>query len=346
LINSKKVFVTGGAGYIGSVLSGILLEAGYEVILYDCFFFNESSIKNISQHPSLTVVKGDVQDTATVASLLEKGMDVIHLASLSNDPSCDMDPKWSLKINHEATVNLAIAAKEKGCRRFVYASSCSVYGFGGEEILTETSLCNPVSLYADLKLRSEESIMKMADKSFCPVLLRQATIFGLSPRMRFDLAINQMTMHAITRGKIFVMGGGEQWRPFLHVRDSARLFKACLEAPREDVFSQVFNAGSDENNFQIVELAELVSRELEDIEVVVAPDDTDRRSYNVDFSKIKRVLGFTPKENISNSISEIADYIKDHPSADFNSSEYFNVKRLQEITSHFNVLQGYTPVKD
>lgn len=338
-MGSGKVLVTGGAGYIGVTLCERLLANGYKVIIYDSFYWGRKPISHLANNKSLTIVEGEITDTSKVASLIETGTDVIHLASLSNDPSCDLKPEWSEQVNHHATVRLAQAAKKRGGRRFVLASSCSVYGFGNNEFLHESSLCNPVSLYAQLKLKSEKEISLLADDNFSPVYLRQATIFGLSPRMRFDLAINQMTLHAITKGKIFVMGGGEQWRPFLHVRDAASLFQKCIEADYQTVHKQVFNAGSNENNFQIVELAEHVKNEIGGVEIVVTPDDVDKRNYNVDFSKVSRELGFTPGTDISGGIKEIADYIREDRNRDYLSSEFFNIQRMQELATSpfFNV---------
>jgi len=340
----KSVLVTGGAGYIGSGLCALLLERGYRVVVFDQFFFGREPLNRIKNHPRLKIVRGDVRDTRKVAPLLEKGMGVVHLASLSNDPSCDLDQRWSVDVNHEATVRLARAAKRAGCSRFVFASSCSVYGYGGGVVLTEKSPSNPVSLYARLKAMSEAELLEMADGAFSPVILRQATIFGLSPRMRFDLAINQMTLHAITRGKIFVLGGGKQWRPFLHVRDAANAFRLALEAPREKAHCGVFNVGSNENNFQIAGLAKRVGREIGNVEIEVAPEDADRRDYNVDFSRVRDVLGFAPQVDISRGIREVADFIRSAPTRDYNTGEFFNIKRMKEYAER-PAIRGGEPVR-
>jgi nucleoside-diphosphate-sugar epimerase len=328
----KRIVITGGGGYIGAALSELLLDASHEVVVYDCFFFGKEPLKHLEGRPNFTVVKGDVQDTNRAASLIEQGTDIVHLASLSNDPSCDLDPKWSTAINHTATVNLAIEAKKRGCSKFAFASSCSVYGFGNNELLSETSICNPVSVYAQLKVKTEEELLAMESDTFLPTILRQATVFGLSPRMRFDLAINQMTMHAITKGNVFVMGGGMQWRPFLHVRDAATVFQSVIEADRSLVSGEVFNVGSNENNMQILKLAELVG-EKTGVEVIVAPDDADRRNYNVDFSKIEKHLGINGWITIEKGIDEIADWVRRNDGKDFESGEFFNLKRVKEIAS-------------
>lgn len=326
----KKVLVTGGAGYIGSVLSEKLLSSGYRVVIYDRFYFGRKPISAIKGNRRLTVVRGDIRNTKKVASLLEPGMSVIHLASLSNDPSCDLNPGWSLQINHEAAVRLAESARLAGCVRFLYASSCSVYGYGQDKILKETSACDPVSLYARLKLKTETDILNLKSETFQPVMLRQATIFGLSPRMRFDLAINQMTMHAITKGKIFVLGGGRQWRPFLHVRDAVSAYLKVLEAKPDLVSGQLFNVGSTQNNFRIADLAKKVKREIKGVEIEVTPEDPDKRDYHVDFSKIRKKLGFRPKVAVPDGIREIASFIHKSPKRDYNSSDFFNIKRLME----------------
>lgn len=327
----KRALITGGGGYIGSVLTPLLLGAGYEVAVYDAFLFGRRPLRDFARHPGLTLVQGDIRDTKKLAPLLDGGTPVIHLASLSNDPSCDLDPEWSIQINHEAAVRLAAAAKAAGCGRFVFASSCSVYGFGEGKVLSETAPCNPVSLYAKLKVRTENALADMADGAFSPVFMRQATIFGVSPRMRFDLAINQMTMHAITRGKIFVLGGGRQWRPFLHVADAADAFKLALEAPREKVHRQAFNVGSDENNIQIVALAQKVKKAIGGVEVEVAPADPDRRDYHVDFRKIRRAIGFKPALTIEDGIREIASFVRRSPRRNYATGEFFNIVRMKEL---------------
>ncbi len=328
-ITSRRVLVTGGAGYIGVALVEQLLKAGYEVAVYDRFLFGPAPLAHLKDDPRLTIVKGDIRDTRKAARLLKPGMGVVHLASLSNDPSCDLDPNWSIAINHEAALRLAAAAKGAGAARFVFASSCSVYGFGEGKRLSEASPCNPVSLYAKLKLKTEQALAAMADDAFCPVFLRQATIFGHAPRMRFDLAVNQMTLHAITRGKIFVLGGGQQWRPFLHVRDAALAFLLGLEADAKKVRAQAFNVGSNNNNIKIVDLARAVQREVGG-EVEVAPADADRRNYNVDFNKAERLLGFRPQRSIAEGIREVAGYVKRDPAKDYNTGDYFNIIRMKE----------------
>lgn len=326
---TDKVLITGGAGYIGVALCEQLLDAGYGVILYDRFLFGPKPVAHLKNRAGLSIVRGDIRDTKKLARLLKPGMAVIHLASLSNDPSCDLDPGWSVAINHEASLRLAAAAKAAGCGRFIFASSCSVYGYGDGKVLGENSPCNPVSLYAKLKLKTETELTAMADGSFCPVYLRQATIFGLAPRMRFDLAVNQMTLHAVTRGKIFVLGGGQQWRPFLHVSDAAAAFRLALEAKREKVFCQAFNVGSNGNNIKIVDLAHTVSNEV-GAEVEVAPADADRRNYHVDFSKIARVLGFKAKRSIVDGIREVSAWVNRDVKKDYNTGEFFNIVRMKE----------------
>src|SRR3989338_4831156 len=305
----KKILVTGGAGYIGSVLVRKLLERGYKVRIFDKLYFGKGPIEELLKNENLELIVGDIININSFPNLMDDIEAVIHLAAFSNDPTADLDPKDTLEVNYEATKKLGEISKEKKIKRFIYASSCSVYGIGVNDKLTEESIKKPVSLYAETKLMSENALLSMMDENFSPCFLRKATIFGLSPRMRFDLVINTLTKSAVIKKKINVFGGGKQWRPLLHVEDAADAYINILEAPIEKIKGQAFNVGSDDLNYQMEPLARCVEKCIPGTEVDIVLDDPDKRSYNVSFDKIVNVLNFKTKKTVEFGIREIADAI-------------------------------------
>lgn len=326
----KTILVTGGAGYLGSVLCRELLARNYRVRVFDKLMFGVAPIAPLLNRPGFELIQGDLTQLQRWPQLLDGIHAVVHLAGLANDPSCYLRPEMTERVNYQASIALARAAKQKGVRQFLFASSCSVYGEGNCSMLWENSTLRPVSLYAEAKARTEQALMEMADEDFWPTSLRQATLYGYSPRMRFDLAINMMVMHAITKRQIFVMGGGRQWRPFLHVRDAARAFIACLENP-EQARCDIFNIGSNENNFEIRQLAELVHSLAPGAELSIAPDDPDRRSYRVNFDKVTRILGYKTEESIEQSVLELRQKLEAGLFGDTEDPKYYNIRRLKEF---------------
>lgn len=287
----KRVLVTGGAGYIGSVLTEMLLDAGDEVTVLDRFFFGPT-LAHLADRPGLRVVKGDVR---TVGPEIMNGIDgVCDLAALSNDPAGELNPGKTMEINHAGRVRIAHMAKSQHVPRYVLASSCSIYGFQ-DGVLDETSPPNPLTTYAEANLAAEQDILPLADDSFCATVLRQATVYGLSKRMRFDLAINGMTLGLWQKGYIPVLRDGTQWRPFVHVRDTCRAFMRVLESPTELVRGEMFNVGSDEQNYQILPLARQVAEAVGREFVHEWYGDPDHRSYRVSFGKIMGRLDYRPK---------------------------------------------------
>lgn len=301
-----KVLVTGGSGYIGSVLSKILLEKGHEVTVLDRFFFGTDPIKDIADR--IKVVKDDIRwfDPAIL-----RGVDaVIDLASLSNDPSGELDPKKTLEINHKGRVRVATLAKKHEVTRYVLASTCSVYGFQ-EGILTEKSTPNPLTTYAKANVEAEKGILPLGDRSFAVTALRQATVYGLSKRMRFDLAINGMVLGFFKNGKIPIMRDGKQWRPFVHVKDTSNAFIKVVESEAEVVNGQTFNVGNNEQNVQIFDLAESVAESIKLPFNYEWYGSTDTRSYRVSFDKIKETLNFRPSRTPSDGAREVFDALKE-----------------------------------
>ncbi|MFQ5655801.1 MAG: NAD-dependent epimerase/dehydratase family protein, partial [Planctomycetota bacterium] len=303
----RRILVTGGAGYLGSILCRRLLDRGASVRCLDTLYFGAEPVADLRSEPRFELVRGNIVELGEHPDLLEGIDGVIHLAGLANDPSCDLEPEMTELANYRAVIELAERALEASARRFVFASSCSVYGEGGSLALDEEAPLRPVSLYAESKVRAERALLRLVERGLEPVLLRQATLFGVSPRMRFDLAINLMTLHALTRGRVYVLGGGEQWRPFLHVGDAADAFLRALEAPAQRVAGQIFNVGSDAENYQIRDLAEQVVERVPGAELELAPGDADRRSYNVAFEKIASLLEWTASRSAAAGIEEIVE---------------------------------------
>lgn len=297
-----RVLVTGGAGYIGSILVRLLLEKGYDVTILDRLFFGRDSIKDIEDRVKL--VKDDIRwfDPSIL-----KGVDaVFDLAALSNDPSGELDPRKTMDINYRGRVRVAKLAKRYGIENYVLASSCSVYGFQ-EGILDENSETAPLTTYARANLMAEKGVLSLADKRFTVTVLRQATVYGFSYRMRFDLAINGMVKALYKTGKIMVMRDGTQWRPFVHVRDTSSAFIKILESDKELVNKEIFNVGSNDQNIQIFELAKTVAEACNQDFKYEWYGDPDKRSYKVDFSKIREKLGYRAKYKIKDGAREVWD---------------------------------------
>lgn len=301
-----NVLVTGGAGYIGSVMSRILLEKGYKVTVLDRLFFGIDSIKDITDQ--ITLIKDDIR---FFNPEILNGIDaVFDLAALSNDPCGELDQEKTLEINYKGRVRVANLAKKYGAKKYVFASTCSVYGFQ-EGLINEESSLNPLTTYAKASLMAEKEILPLADKNFSATVLRQATVYGFSYRMRFDLAINGMVLGYYRNGKIPIMRDGKQWRPFVNVNDTSSAFIKVLEAEPELVKGQIFNVGSGAQNIQIFDLAKRVA------EACSLPfnyewyGDPDTRSYRVSFNKIKDTLNFRPQTTIKKGAQNVFDALKD-----------------------------------
>ncbi len=303
---AQKVLVTGAGGYIGSVLVPYLLEKGYEVIALDRFFFGKEKLPSIRDN--LSIVEDDIRFFDR--KILEGVDAVVDLAALSNDPTGELDPVKTWSINYLGRFRVAVLSKLMGVKRYILPSSCSVYGFQ-EGVVDETSPLNPLTTYAKANLKAEEDILPLADNTFTVVILRFATVYGFSPRMRFDLAINGMVKGFFKNGKIPILRDGNQWRPFVHVKDVCKAVTLALEAPSELVNKEIFNVGSDEQNYQIFDLAKRVADAIGipfEYEWYGLPD---HRSYRVSFRKIKEKLGFTPDYNAELGAKEIWSALKE-----------------------------------
>ena len=310
---------------MGHVLIRKLVDKGYFVNIIDPLIFGHHLYKEFVTHEKVEFHIGMAEDKYLLEKSLEGINTVIHLSGLSNDPSCELNEDLTKKMNVDATINLLKMSKDKGVERFLYASSCSVYGFTQGAVVNEESPLNPLTAYARSKVEGEEIIMKEATNSLIVTALRKATLYGPSKRMRFDLVINTMTGMAISEKRI-IINGGRQWRPFLHVEDAADSYIFMLEADGKLINKQIFNVGCNEDNLQIVDVAHRVSKIIEGTEVITHPTE-DERSYRVSFDKINNI-GWRTKKTVEDGIYGVKKLFDDGEVTNFRDINYFNIKRM------------------
>jgi dTDP-4-amino-4,6-dideoxygalactose transaminase/nucleoside-diphosphate-sugar epimerase len=324
------VLVTGGAGYLGSTLVPLLIKKGHRVRVFDRFCFGSTSLELSANSKQLEIIPGDVRRLQEAPNLFE-GIDaIVHLASLSNDPSCSLNSEMAIDVNVDSTRELASQAIQHGVHRFVLGSSCAVYGQAVFDVLDEESPTNPVSDFGRTKLEAERALLAMHGPNFVPVVARTATMFGWSPRMRFDLAVNQMVATALRQSRINVLGGGNQWRPFIHVSDAANAILLLLDAPMEKVQGRIFNVGCDELNFQIRDLADRISKPFPGVRIDVPKSDEDLRSFRVQFQRIREELGFRCAKTLEDGIGEVRSKLVASNIDPFDET-YFNAKRMRTL---------------
>ena len=329
----KKILVIGGAGYIGSALLPKLLDRGYQVRLMDRFLFGKEPIANVLGNPNLEIIQGDFRHVDKLIEVMRGVDQVIHLGAIVGDPACSLDQQLTVEINLIATRMIAAVAKGSGIRRFCFASTCSVYG-ASNGLLEERSQVNPISLYAQSKLASEKILTQLADHTFSPVILRFGTVYGLSGRTRFDLVVNLLTAKAVVEGKITLSGGG-QWRPFLHVDDAALALLKAAEAPTDLIHGEIFNVGSYKQNYRLQDVAQVIQSLVPGSEIVDMGAGTDFRNYRVDFTKIFKMLGFTPQWSLEDGVKQVIGVLKSEQVRDYQHPMYSNVKFLsEESNSH------------
>jgi nucleoside-diphosphate-sugar epimerase len=329
-----RVLVTGQRGYLGVELVPFLLRAGHEVIGLDNGYFDACDFGAPPDDvPALDV---DLRDVGPRDC---EGFDaVLHLAALSNDPLGDLNPEVTYEINHEGSLRLARSAKQAGVPRFVFASSCSLYGAGGDEALDERAQFQPVTPYGESKVFAERDVSRRADGSFSPVYLRNATAYGVSRRLRADIVVNNLVGHAYTTGKVLLQSDGTPWRPLVHLQDIAAAFVAVLEAPRERVHDQAFNVGRTGENFRIREVAQMVADVVPRCELAFAPGaSADIRNYRVDFSKIERELpGYAPRWRLRQGIEELYEAYRERglTREEFLGPRYYRLRTIRGLQEH------------
>ncbi len=324
----ERVLIIGGAGYIGSILVRKLLEKGYKVRVLDQFIYGEESLQGLD-YPSLEIIRGDTRHIEILTRCLDNVDAVVHLAELVGDPACALNPVLTQETNYFAALLIASICKYYQINRFIYLSSCSVYGDSGEEgRLIEESPLNPVSLYAKMKISSEKALKELSDDNFLPTILRLSTVYGFSYRPRFDLVVNTLTAKAVREGKITIFGG-TQWRPNVHVADVTKAITMVLEAPLEKVGNQIFNVGSDEQNYTISEIGKFIHEEIPSASLIIEDKVSDRRNYHVSFKKIREALNFEPDYSLKDGIKEIISALKTGRIENYQHPKYHNVKFLE-----------------
>lgn len=329
---SSNVLILGGAGYIGTTLVRRLLAKGTPVTVLDSMEYGDFSLDAFKDNPLLTIVKGDTRHIEELTPLIRDAGSVVHLAELVGDPLCAMDPQMTMEINYLATLSIAQVCRYLHVNRFVYMSSCSVYGSSAdpEKILNEESELAPVSLYAKTKINCEQALLGMASDSFSPCIFRLGTVFGMSPRPRFDLVVNTLTAKGVAEGAIGIFGG-DQWRPHIHVDDVAYAIELALDAPLKDIGNQVFNVAGE--NLTINQVGELVAKALPGLTVNYETVDQDIRNYRVSAERIKNVLGFEARISVEDGIKEIAESIRSGGVSNYDDMAYHNYRTFDERRS-------------
>lgn len=332
-MESNNLFITGGAGYVGSVLVRQLLELDYKVTVWDILYYGADTLP--TDNPNLDVIQGDIRDTAKMKEAMQGHDAVIHLACISNDASFELDEELSTSVNLDAFEPMVVAAKEVGIRRFIYASTSSVYGVSDSPDVTEEHPLVPLTLYNKFKGMCEPLLFKHTDEKLVGVIFRPATVCGYSPRQRLDVSVNILTNQALNTGKIKVFGGS-QLRPNLHIQDYCDLCNLLLTAPTEKVANEIFNCGIE--NMSIMEIALLVKSVVEEnypevgkIEIKTTSTD-DIRSYHINSDKIKRVLGFAPSHTVAEAINDLCEAFRNGKLQDsFENDNYYNVRKMKSI---------------
>jgi nucleoside-diphosphate-sugar epimerase len=326
----KNILITGGAGYVGTVLVQKLIEKDYNVKVLDLFIYGEGLRTRAKYNPNLDCIKGDIRDQELLKKEIPGSDAIIHLACISNDPSFELNPELGKSINYDSFLPLVKISKDSGVKRFIYASSASVYGVKKEENVTEELPLEPLTDYSKYKALCEEMLLNEQEPGFTPLIIRPATVCGYSPRLRLDLTVNILTNHAINKGKITVFGG-EQKRPNLHIKDLTNLYESCLQYPDVRINSKIYNVGFE--NYKVIEIAKMVQKIIGESEVrIETTKSDDNRSYHISSNKIVRELGFEPEFTVEDAIKDLKEAFEARKITDpLNNTQYYNIKTMQAI---------------
>ncbi len=325
----KTVFVTGGAGYVGAALVPALIEAGHRVKVLDLYLYGDDVLDAVKGNPRLEEIKGDIRDVALLRRVIPGCDAVIHLACISNDPSFELDPELGKSINYDAFIELVKVSKDSGVKRFIYASSSSVYGIKSEQNVHEDLPLEPLTDYSKYKAMCEDVLMKERTPGFTTLIVRPSTVCGYSPRLRLDVIVNILTNHAVNERKIKVYGG-DQMRPNIHIDDMVRLYREALEWPADAIDGKVYNVGY--HNFKVREIAQMVRNVVgPDIEIHTTPTD-DNRSYHVSSERIRRELGFAAQHSLEDAVRDLQNAFKSSLIPDsMTDDRYYNIRRMQRL---------------
>ena len=327
MISNETILVTGGAGYIGSILTKKLVENNYNVKVIDSLVFGDDGISNLISDKKIEFFKIDIRDTEKIKVVLENTDCVVHLAAIVGEPLCKKIPLAAKQINEFATKNLVKICKKQNIKKFIFASTCSNYG-SSESIVNESSPVHPLSLYSECKVNSEKYILENTNTNFSTCILRFATAHGISPRMRFDLLVQEFLRDALVDKKISIFGE-DFWRPLIHVNDMADACISIINADKKLISGEIFNVGSNSENYTKKHLAEIIQQFVSDTKIEIIKSKTDPRNYQVSFNKIKNILNFKPKKTVKDSVLEILDQCKNH-NLNPRDTEFSNISKLTE----------------
>ena len=326
-MDNKKILVTGGAGYVGCIVVKKLLAKGYKVKVLDSLL-DYNGEKTLEENKNLEVIHGDIRHLEDLYIAIHDVYAVLHLAGIVGDPACNVDFTATITVNHEATKSLVEICKRFNVKRLIFASSCSVYGASKDIILNEGSFLNPISSYAKTQIDSEQIILDSIGSDIVPTMLRFGTVYGMSDRMRFDLVVNILTAKAVMEGAMTVFHG-KTWRPMIHVDDAANSYITVLEAPDELVNREIFNVGSNSQNYQMIELGRLVEQAIPGSQLKQVSINEDERNYRVSFDKISKLLGYKTEKTVLDGIEEIADSLRNGKIKNYKDDIYYNVHLME-----------------
>jgi len=327
-MDNKTILVTGGAGYVGSVLVPKILQKGYNVLIVDTMWYGEEGLNKVKDFDNLEIIKGDIRNKPLLDKVTKKSDMVVHLASISNDPSFDLNPELGKQINYDAVINLVELSKKNAVERFIYASTGAVYGVKEDPKVTENLPLNPLTDYAKYKALGEKILFNEVDDNFVGTIIRSATVCGYSPRQRLDLVVNILAAHAINN-RVITVFGGEQKRPNIHIDDATNCYMKLIEADSEKINGEVFNIGTE--NHKVMKLAIMIKDIIGDDVEINRKDVIDQRSYHLSAEKIRKTLGFVNKKTIKEAVIDLKNAFEEDKIPNWKDINYYNVKKIKNL---------------